>query len=234
MKFYPIEQLRPIGWDYVVWTAPNQSRRLLHNIILAGDQPTPQDDKAQAEILQSLRNNVTACLRDLDMISAQSTELIDLANTPFDQRDQGSIETIKTARRALEDVYQGVIDTKDLLAHSALHVKRGSQPNYRARDAAIAMAEIYVIGRGTMPTFGITPDGTAPSTLFGRTVASVLKELDIKASVVTTGHLKKAVEYVSNPSVFQKLISYRDGAGRSEKWSIMYYLADQPRAQIKE
>lgn len=219
--------LREIGWSHVQQIAPNQARRLLHSLIAAAVEPTPLIDKSQAQALLAIKNSAARCLKDLEKISAQTEGSIDIHCTPVELLDTGATKAVGDARQALMQLIEGTKHVHGFMSNSAAQIGRGNPINYRAHFVAKAVAEAFVIGLGQAPKFGMRPDGAGPSTLFGRTVVKCLHVLEIDASEKTSGHLKAAIENVSEPDTFKQLMAYHTGAGRLEGFSLFYYMADR-------
>lgn len=184
-------ELNKIGWARVdLWHRAWLATSLKADGGLVAS--SPQAAEAARKKYLKLRRSIVATVEGLTALSEEARTSINLDSTPPDERDGGWPDHVDAVVQALHAICPGLVRWAEYLDHEADKAKRGRPWNEPAFRVASAMAEIYLIGRGKIPTVGRLADGGGPSGTFGKAVAKVCILLGIKVADVVP-HCQRAI-----------------------------------------
>lgn len=184
-------ELNKIGWARVdPWQRARLSTSLTANGGLVAS--SPQAATAAASSHRNLCQSIVAAVEGLTKLSEEARTSINLDSTLPDELDGGWPDHVDAAVQALYAICPGLLRWTEYLNHEANKAKRGRPWNEPAFRVAAAMAEIYLIGRGKVPTIGRLADGGGPSGEYGKAMAKVCNLLEIKVADVVP-HCQRAI-----------------------------------------
>jgi hypothetical protein len=134
--------------------------------------------KAIVELVQGLDHLPNTVKRSINLSSISKDELFKLVRAGVDNPP----DLIEKFRNGLLSIAPGIEATHSRLEREAGPVKKGRRRNEAAYAVSQTIANVFVIGFGSIPTLGRRADSEGLSGQYGRTVEDVFRYLGIRVS----------------------------------------------------
>lgn len=204
-------ELDKIGWQKVKAASPAYAQHLEKQLSDFGADLRPQLAKAEGRRLKRVRAAMVALHDEIGALSPESRSFIDVASCAPEVLDTGIPPLSGSLQLAIEAIAPGVLQLSEVLDAEARRVGKGRKKNAAAYRIADALAEIYVIGCGSVPTIGKHHDTNAATGVFGKVGGAVFRILGVAVAATSIEPFEAAIFGLTDERL-AGLLRHRSGA----------------------